>query len=193
MSTMFHLISRSAARFARAAVAFAAFTPLAACGAAATEQGANSAADPGGFVGNPAPDFHVKAVNGSKGTIALKDMRGQVVLVDFWGTFCEPCKKSFPKLQELSGRYASSGFHVVAISEDEAEDKDKIPAFADTYGAKFALGWDADKAIARQYKPDTMPSSFVIDRNGVVRYVHVGFHDGEELQIEKEIKELLGR
>ncbi len=153
---------------------------------------ASSASDKGGLVGNPAPEFAVKALVGSsKGNVSLKSLRGKVVLVDFWGTFCEPCKKSFPKLQDLNTKYGTSGLQIVGISEDEADDKDKIPGFADTYGAKFALGWDEDKSIARAYKPETMPSSFIIDRKGIVRFTHVGYHDGEEVEVEKEIQELL--
>jgi peroxiredoxin len=143
------------------------------------------------LVGNPAPDFSVKAVAGGSGTVSLKSMRGKVVVVDFWGTFCEPCKKSFPKLQDLNTKYSASGLKIVGISEDESDDKDKIPGFASTYGAKFTLGWDEDKSIAKSYKPPTMPSSFIIDKKGVVRFAHVGYHDGEEVEIEKEIKELL--
>jgi cytochrome c biogenesis protein CcmG, thiol:disulfide interchange protein DsbE len=157
------------------------------------EKGADSAAGKGELVGNPAPDFKVKAVAGSSGTISLKELHGQVVLLDFWGTFCEPCKKSFPKLEELNRKYAKSGLHVIGISEDEDDDKDKIPGFAETYGAKFALAWDRDKSIARRYKPETMPSSFLIDRDGIVRFAHVGFHDGEELEVESEIHGLLDR
>ena len=162
---------------------------LLACGG--EEKGADSAADTSGLVGNPAPDFKLKTVNGSKETIALNDLRGQVVLVDFWGTFCGPCKKSFPKLEELNAKYGGRGFHVIGISEDEEDDKDKIPTFADTYGAKFPLAWDRDKSLARRYKPDTMPTSFLIDKKGVVRFAHVGFHDGEEVEIAKEIQGLL--
>jgi cytochrome c biogenesis protein CcmG, thiol:disulfide interchange protein DsbE len=163
----------------------------AACGGA-PEKGPTSPGETGGLVGNPAPNFKVKTVTGSKASVSLKDLHGQVVLLDFWGTFCEPCKKSFPKLEALQHKYAGSGLRVIGISEDEDEDKDKIPGFADTYGAKFALAWDADKSIARQYKPETMPSSFIIDKEGVVRFAHVGFHDGEEIEIDREIKGLLG-
>jgi peroxiredoxin len=166
---------------------------LGACGAADEGKGADSAESTGGLVGNPAPDFSVKTVVGGKGSVSLKSLRGKVVLVDFWGTFCEPCKKSFPKLQDLNTKYGTSGLQIIGISEDEADDKDKIPGFADTYGAKFALGWDEDKTIAKHYKPETMPSSFIIDKKGVVRYAHVGYHDGEEVEIEKEIKDLLGQ
>ena len=167
------------------------------CGGAAGEGGGSETADEAaggksGLVGNPAPNFSAKTV-GSKQSVSLKKLRGQVVLIDFWGTFCEPCKKSFPKLQELSDKYADNGFRVVAVSEDEADDRDKIPGFADSFGAKFTLAWDEDKSIARAYKPETMPSSFLIDKRGIVRYVHVGYHNGEELEIDKEIRELLAK
>jgi cytochrome c biogenesis protein CcmG/thiol:disulfide interchange protein DsbE len=167
---------------------------LCACGAGDEGgKGADSADSNGGLVGNPAPDFSVKTIVGGKGNVSLKSLRGKVVLVDFWGTFCEPCKKSFPKLQDLNTKYGTSGLQIIGISEDEADDKDKIPGFADTYGAKFTLGWDEDKTIAKHYKPETMPSSFIIDKKGVIRYAHVGYHDGEEVEIEKEIKNLLGQ
>jgi cytochrome c biogenesis protein CcmG/thiol:disulfide interchange protein DsbE len=168
---------------------------LAGCGGTTeNSKGSESAGgDNGGLGGNPAPDFSVKAVTGGSGTVSLKSLRGKVVLVDFWGTFCEPCKKSFPKLQDLNTKYSASGLRIVGISEDESDDKDKIPGFATSYGAKFTLGWDEDKSIAKSYKPETMPSSFIIDKKGVVRYAHVGYHDGEEVQVEKEIKELLGQ
>jgi cytochrome c biogenesis protein CcmG/thiol:disulfide interchange protein DsbE len=168
--------------------------PLLACGASADDgKGSESGGDKGGLVGNPAPDFNVKAVTNGSGAVSLKSLRGKVVILDFWGTFCEPCKKSFPKLQDLNTKYGTSGLKIIGISEDESDDKDKIPGFAGTYGAKFTLGWDEDKSIAKNYKPETMPSSFIIDKKGVVRYAHVGYHDGEEVEVEKEVKELLGQ
>ncbi len=162
------------------------------CGGESSES-AGAASPKGGLVGQPAPDFAATSVANGHGKVALASLRGKVVLVDFWGTFCEPCKKSFPKLQDLYAKYQGSGLQVVGISEDEADDKSKIPEFATTYGAKFPLAWDADKSIAEHYKPETMPSSFLVDKNGVVRYVHVGYHDGEEEQLDKQIRELIGR
>ena len=163
------------------------------CGGASSESGGSSSPSDGAIVGKPAPDFAVATVANGSGKVSLAELRGKVVLVDFWGTFCEPCKKSFPKLQDLNTKYGASGLKIVAISEDEADDKSKIPDFAGTYGAKFPLGWDEDKSIATSYKPKTMPSSFLIDKNGVIRYAHVGYHDGEEAEVEKEIKDLLGK
>jgi peroxiredoxin len=169
-------------------------TPVAACGGGAAES-TNDDSTPAvrGLVGKRAPDFAVASAANGKGKVALSKLRGKVVLVDFWGTFCEPCKKSFPKLQDLHTKYAASGLRIVGISEDEPDEREAIPGFANTYGAKFAVGWDEDKSIARSYKPETMPTSFLIDKNGVVRYAHVGYHDGEEVEVEKEIKELLAR
>jgi peroxiredoxin len=167
---------------------------LCACGGEdAEDKGADSPSDTEskGLVGTRAPDFTVVAMTGSNKRISLKKLRGKVVVVDFWGTFCEPCKKSFPRLQELNEKYAGKGLAIVAISEDEAEDKGKITQFADEFGAKFTIGWDADKSVAKNYNPPTMPSSFVIDRNGHVRFQHAGYHDGDELQIEKEVMRLL--
>jgi peroxiredoxin len=165
------------------------------CGAASDDSpGAASGGEGGkGLVGKPAPAFTVATVVNGKGKVSLDSLHGKVVLLDFWGTFCEPCKKSFPKLQDLYTKYGDSGLRILGVSEDEADDKDQIPEFASTYGAKFTLGWDGDKNVARSYKPETMPSSFLIDKNGVVRFAHVGYHDGEEVEIEKEIKELLGQ
>jgi peroxiredoxin len=162
---------------------------LAACDAG---PGAASPSDKGDLVGNPAPEFEAKTMNGAKETVSLKDLRGHVVIVDFWGTFCEPCKKSFPKLQALSSKYEGR-LRVIGISEDEEDDKDKITPFVEKYGAKFPVAWDGDKAIARKYKPETMPSSFLIDKDGVVRFAHVGFHDGEEVEVDQEIRQLMAR
>jgi cytochrome c biogenesis protein CcmG, thiol:disulfide interchange protein DsbE len=166
--------------------------PALGCGAAAPD-GEGASSPSGGLVGQKAPDFSAATVANGDGKVALGHLRGKVVLVDFWGTFCGPCKKSFPKLQSLYGKYADSGLSIVGISEDEAEDKGKIAKFASTYGAKFTLAWDEDKSIAQAYKPDTMPSSFIVDRKGVVRFAHIGYHDGDEGEIEKEIQELLNK
>jgi peroxiredoxin len=179
---------RRHATFARPSVVILALAVVACAG---VERGAESG-PASGLVGNPAPAFQVTAVTAPKGPVALKDLHGQVVLLDFWGTFCEPCKKSFPKFEALNEKYRSRGLRILGISEDEPEDKDKIPAFARTYGARFSLAWDEDRVVARRYNPETMPSSFLIDKNGIVRFVHVGFHDGEEVDVENEVRGLLG-
>lgn len=172
------------------AVVTALATMAAACGGGASE--GSGAATPGAakheLLNNPAPDFAGDSVNG-KGKVALAHWKGKVVLVDFWATWCEPCKKSFPKLEELRVKYASSGFELVAISEDD--EANGVKEFGANYGAKFPLLWDKDKTIANKWHPPNMPSSFIVDKKGVVRFVHLGYHDGEEKEIETELKSLL--
>jgi peroxiredoxin len=141
------------------------------------------------LLNNPAPAFSGDSVNG-KGKVSSDQLKGKVVLVDFWATWCEPCKKSFPKLEELRVKYEASGFQIVAFSEDD-EDGGAISRFGQTYGVKFPLVWDKDKSTAGKYKPPNMPSSFLIDKNGTVRHVHMKYRDGDEKEIEQEVKSLL--
>ena len=165
-------------------------------GGATADKGADSPASAGDkgaadhpLVGQPAPDFTVTSVNG-QGSVTLSKMQGKVVIVDFWATWCEPCKKSFPKLQELNVKYKASGLEIVGISEDDH--KKGISDFGTTYGAKFPLGWDGDsKPIAGKWQPKSMPGSFIVDKKGIVRFAHLGFHDGDEVKLESEIKSLL--
>jgi peroxiredoxin len=145
------------------------------------------------LIGNPAPDFSVKLLARSGARVSLANLRGQVVVLDFWGTYCGPCRQEMPKLEALSAKYSPAGLRVIGISEDEPDDKDKIMGFAASHGAKFAIAWDEDRSVAHRYKPDTMPSSYTIDRRGLVRYVHVGYRDGDEVQMEKEVQGLLAQ
>jgi cytochrome c biogenesis protein CcmG/thiol:disulfide interchange protein DsbE len=160
---------------------------LGACGGTTPDaQGANGAAHK--LIGNPAPAFALDSVNG-KGKVSMPGLNGKVVVVDFWATWCEPCKKSFPKLQDLNVKYKSSGLTIVGVSEDS--EKGGIKDFGSSFGADFPLIWDADNNVAGKWDPGSMPATFIIDRKGIVRFMHHGYHDGEEVEIEKEVKGLL--
>lgn len=137
-------------------------------------------------VGDKAPAFSVDSLNG-QGAGAITP--GKVTLVDFWATWCEPCKKSFPKYQELYVKYKASGLEIVAVAVDD--EKTDVPSFAKTHGAKFPVGWDEGHKIANRWNPSTMPSAYIVDKQGIVRHVHSGYRDGEEADIEREIKALL--
>jgi thiol-disulfide isomerase/thioredoxin len=159
------------------------------CAASACDMGAG-AASPGGanpMIGSPAPSFDLPAQSGGS-RASLESAHGKVVLVDFWATWCGPCRASFPKYQALAKRY-SNDVVVIGISEDD--DADGIKDFAKGTGATFTLAWDAQKAVASNYRPDSMPTSFLIDKNGLVRFVHLGFREGDEKDIEAELKSLL--
>jgi cytochrome c biogenesis protein CcmG/thiol:disulfide interchange protein DsbE len=140
------------------------------------------------LLGHRGPDFSRKTVTGHD-TVSLHSLKGKVAIVDFWATWCVPCKKSFPKLEALNAKYQENGLEIVGISEDD--DKDGISSFASDLGAQFPLIWDENKSIATKWQPKSMPTTFVVDRKGTVRFVHLGYHDGEETEIEREVKSLL--
>jgi len=145
------------------------------------------------LVGKPAPEFTSESVSG-EGPATLKDAKGTVVILDFWATFCGPCKKSFPKYQALVEQFGGE-VNVLAVSVDEAEPgtKDQISEFVKATGVKFAIVWDKDQTAVKLYAPPTMPTSYVIDKEGVIRHVHAGYKDGEEDKIAEEVKALLGK
>jgi cytochrome c biogenesis protein CcmG/thiol:disulfide interchange protein DsbE len=165
---------------------------LVACGGAASDTTGSSLPGPGDaahpLLGKQGPDFAMKNVTGNT-TVSLHALSGKVAVVDFWATWCEPCKKSFPKLEAIHAKYKAEGLEIVGVSEDD--ENTGIPAFASDLGARFPLVWDDNKAIASKWQPKSMPSTFILDRSGRVRFVHFGYHDDEEATIEREIKSLL--
>jgi thiol-disulfide isomerase/thioredoxin len=112
----------------------------------------------------------------------------KVVIVDFWATWCAPCAKAMPKLQELYAKYKSSGLEVIAIAVDD--DKSGVADFARRHGARFPVGWDDGHQLTESFKVQSMPSTYIIDRDGSIVHVHAGYHDGEAEEIEREIKAL---
>ena len=143
-------------------------------------------------VGAPAPDFAAEPIVGD-GPKTIKDASGKVVLVDFWATFCDPCKKSFPAYQKLVDQFAGD-LVVIAISVDEPDNatKEQIAAFAKTTGVKFAVVWDkAGEIRGKKYEVPKMPTSYIVDKTGVVRHMHAGYEDGEDAKVAEEVKALL--
>ena len=164
------------------------------CGEGGGASDASSKSHP--LIGKPAPEISAEPVGGD-GPKTIKAAQGKVVILDFWGTFCEPCKKSFPKYQELVDQFGGDAV-VLAVSVDDPNDKKKeqVEGFAKENHAKFSIVWDKEHKAAKAYGVDSlnsMPVSFVIDKAGVVRHVHVGYHDGEDSQIAAEVKALTGK
>jgi cytochrome c biogenesis protein CcmG/thiol:disulfide interchange protein DsbE len=149
--------------------------------------GAKSAESGHPLVGSPAPDFDLPAQSGGK-RASIAAAKGKVALVDFWATWCGPCRASFPKYQALSDKYGDR-LAIIGIAEDD--EPDGIEEFAKSTGASFTLAWDSGKSVAGSYQPETMPTSYLVDSNGLVRYVHAGFREGDEQTIDEKIKSLL--
>jgi thiol-disulfide isomerase/thioredoxin len=117
-------------------------------------------------------------------------LKGKVVLLDFWASWCEPCKASFPVMEELQKRYGPQGVVVIAVNVDEKASD--MQEFLKKNTASFTVLRDAAQKLVAEAGISTMPSSFLIDREGKVRFVHTGFRGDEtKKKYEQEIESLL--
>lgn len=123
------------------------------------------------------------------GAFRPKDDHGKVLVLDFWATWCGPCKASFPRIDAIYKKLGPKGLEVVAINEDE--DTKGVDAFVKDTGVTFPIAFDKAGKAAESFGVETMPSSFVIDKRGVVRFAHSGYHPDEAAKIEAEINQLL--
>jgi peroxiredoxin len=135
----------------------------------------------------PAPDFTLKSMDGPN--LRLQEQRGRVVMVNFWATWCGPCRQEMPQLNKLYEKYRGSGFVLLGVNVDD--DARNAASVASKIGVKFPVLLDTDKTVSKRYELATMPSTVIIDRDGKVRYVHRGYRDGFEDAYEKQIRELL--
>lgn len=147
-----------------------------------------SAATDEGFKVSPAPAISVKDREGHVRT--LSEFKGRVVLVDFWASWCAPCKVSFPALDSLHEEFHDSGLDVVAINLDE--DAKGALAFLAGKSPSMTVLFDPKGRSPEAFKVDGMPSSFLIDRDGNIRFRHMGFTDQTRTDFRREIKILLG-
>ncbi|GAA59114.1 thiol-disulfide oxidoreductase resA [Pseudoalteromonas sp. BSi20652] len=119
----------------------------------------------------------------------LAELKGQVVFLDFWASWCAPCRKSFPWLNEMQAKYQAQGFTVLAINLD-VEHKDAL-SFLDQTPADFPIIYDPEATIGKKYDLIGMPSSYVFGRDGKIKYRHVGFISSKKANYEQEINQLL--
>jgi thiol-disulfide isomerase/thioredoxin len=138
-------------------------------------------------VGQGAPEFDLP---GARGAVKLSDLRGKVVYVDFWASWCAPCKQSFPWLNEMQARYGAHGLEIVGINVDARRtDADRFLA---QVPARFTLAFDARGDTPGRYAAKGMPTSFLIARDGTIVATHVGFRAEDKSRIEREIRRALG-
>ena len=136
----------------------------------------------------PAPDFNLPRL-GASDTFAFASLRGRVVLVDFWASWCTPCRHSLPAYAALRGALGSRGFEVVGINLDEAEADAK--AFLAEHPLSFVVVRDAAGDSARAYGVRGMPSSYLVGCDGTIRARHVGFKDKALPALRAKIESLL--
>jgi thiol-disulfide isomerase/thioredoxin len=140
--------------------------------------------------GMPAPPLSLAALAEGGAPVAMAALKGSVVYVDFWASWCVPCRLSMPALDEIYRKNKARGFAVVGVN------KDATPAEAQRFLAKvpvsFPLVRDPSDAAAKGFDVKAMPSGYLVDRKGVVRQVHRGFTAQTRAALEKEIDSLLG-
>jgi len=125
------------------------------------------------------------------GTVSLRDLRGKVVLVDFWASWCVPCRQSFPWMSSMLDRYSGQGLVIVAINLDKK--REAADTFLQTFPAPFVVAFDPTGKTAEAFHVEAMPSSFIVSRTGRIVYLHPGFDQSKAQTVEDQIKEALSR
>jgi len=143
------------------------------------------------FGGEAAPDFSLRDINGKE--VSLSSYKGKVVLVNFWATWCGPCKLEMPHLDKMDREFEARGFEVISISTDDARAASKVKPLIKRGGYGFTVLLDKDTTVVSQYNPaKTLPYNVLIDREGKIHKVYQGYNPGDEVELRKEVEELLG-
>jgi thiol-disulfide isomerase/thioredoxin len=121
--------------------------------------------------------------------LRLGEQRGQVVLVNFWASWCGPCREEMPQLNRLYDKSRGAGLVMLGVNVDE--DPAKAAAVAAQLGVRFPVLLDSDKQVSGRYELSAMPSTVLIDRNGKVRFLHKGFREGYAQLYEQQIRDLI--
>ena len=141
--------------------------------------------------GEPAPDFSLRDINGKE--VSLSSQKGKVVLVNFWATWCGPCKLEMPHLDKMDRELEAKGFEVISISTDDARAASKVKPLIKRGGYGFTVLLDKDTSVVTQYNPaKTLPYNVLIDREGTIHKVFQGYNPGDEVELRPEIEALLG-
>lgn len=140
--------------------------------------------------GDSAPDFKLDAIkNYDEPELDLASYKGKVLYVDFWASWCGPCQKSFPVLNELRASYKDKGFEVIGVNLDErVSDAGK---FLKKYPVDFPIVADESGEIGEVYKVKGMPSGYIVDKTGIVRKVIIGFDKKEKKEVSLLVAELV--
>jgi len=137
--------------------------------------------------GHPAPDFTLPQLDGD--AVSLSSLRGRVVLVNFWASWCKPCEDEMPAMERLHAKLAGSDFELLAVSVDEGDDE--VRAFRDRLGLHFPILRDANKSVADSYQTYRFPESWLIDRNGIVVARYIGPRDWDGTVYLERIRKLI--
>ncbi|MEH6556386.1 MAG: TlpA disulfide reductase family protein [Oceanicoccus sp.] len=136
---------------------------------------------------SPAPDFILKSTSGEN--LRLSEQRGQVVLINFWASWCGPCRQEMPLLDELQQKYSKLGFTVFGVNVDK--DPAKADKILKDIPVSFPVLYDSDGNVSKLFDVSAMPTTVIVDRDGNMRYLHKGFKPGYEDKYAANIKALI--
>ena len=134
-----------------------------------------------------APDFTLKSRSGEN--IKLSELRGDVVMINFWASWCAPCRQEMPLLEEMNKKYSDLGFVLLGVNVEE--DSSKAVELLRDVPVSFPILYDNKNEVTKLYKVVAMPSTVMVDRDGNMRYLHRGYLPGYEVEYAKQIKELV--
>jgi thiol-disulfide isomerase/thioredoxin len=122
--------------------------------------------------------------------VDIQDFRGRVVYLDFWASWCAPCRQSFPWMEAMKNAYQSRGLTVLAVNLDQ--NRGDADRFLAQFHPSFDVRFDPQGKVAEHFKVQGMPTGLVVDRHGVVRFTHIGFKPVDETVYENQLLEVLG-
>ena len=138
-------------------------------------------------ISGPAPDFTLKSRGGEN--IKLSELRGQVVMINFWASWCGPCRQEMPLLEQIYQHYQPMGFTLLGINvEEDSAAADKV---LKEIPVSFPVLYDNRNRVSESYQVRAMPSTILIDRDGQVRYLHQGYKSGYEDAYQEQVRELI--
>lgn len=141
-------------------------------------------------VGEPAPGFELPRLGGD-GQVRLADLEGHWVYVDFWASWCAPCRESFPWMNRLAASDEHGDLRIVAVGVDRK--RSNAEAFDKKYESDFPVVWDSEQKMPEAYGVKAMPSSYLIGPDGVVRYVHFGFRASDKKLLWRELAAVIAK
>ena len=136
----------------------------------------------------PAPNITIKVIDGEKTSLA--DLKGKVVLIDFWGTWCGPCRTSIPGIQRMYQKYKDRGFEVLGVAM-ETDGGKQVPAFVKEMGMTYKVGFPTSGSEMEAYDPSSVPLMVLVDKQGEIQMRVPGYSPGLEQEIDSKIESLL--
>ncbi|KZY43639.1 redoxin [Oleiphilus sp. HI0081] len=134
-----------------------------------------------------APDFTLKSNQGSN--IRLEELKGEVVMLNFWASWCGPCRQEMPLMNDIFAKYEDLGFTILAVNVDE--DSADADRFLKALPVDFPVVYDSTSKVSEMYEVDAMPTTVMIDRDGNKRFLHRGYKPGYEEEYANQVKQLI--